>query len=163
VGRSIGWDKVPSVRITGYPSGCRDVGGYRNGDWVPVIPIIHEDVEIGGTFPHIHYDRRYTWRNVPDGFIMRPEHLMQYHRAGFKPVLVIRKKWHKLCRIEFAAAPESIKEGRSRQIVMLKMLHPNASTDCLRCPHRGTSLEGYPISMDGKITCPMHGLEVKVR
>jgi nitrite reductase/ring-hydroxylating ferredoxin subunit len=46
---------------------------------------------------------------------------------------------------------------------MLKILHPNASADCLRCPHRGASLEGYPISVDGKITCPMHGLKVKVR
>jgi hypothetical protein len=52
-------------------------------------------------------------------------------------------------------------EAGSRSAGLIKKTFPNlklnTKTPCLRCPHRGTPLNGVP-QKDGKIVCPAHGL-----
>jgi hypothetical protein len=41
------------------------LGGFRSGDWVPVIGAMHSDTEIGANYQHFHYDRRFCKYRIP--------------------------------------------------------------------------------------------------
>lgn len=133
--------------------------------WIPVHGPNHEDKEVIGFEPHHwHIDWRFAptrWFNNLveiygsrissgsgiDG--LQGKVVCSPDRDGFiRTVDMRRKKCHREMPIFPIKAP---------WIKRLEEKFKGQRLNCLRCPHRGISLEGMPVR-EGFVICPGHGL-----
>jgi Rieske [2Fe-2S] domain len=132
------------------------LGGFRPGDWVPVIGSLHSDPEIGANYEHFHYDRRFCKSRIP------AQSVLAFGVPGKKLLwpndkTVVRSMWRK-CYWPYNYAIQEF--TRSHIIKKLEDIHKKC---CLQpnhlCPHRNVPLNGIPPDQDGNVICPAHGLK----
>jgi nitrite reductase/ring-hydroxylating ferredoxin subunit len=123
------WDNTPAIK------------------YIPVYPLLHSDKENGQPIPHYHIDQRFLdkkdekWVSyyIGSGRIeIQKEDRVQIHYRDKK----CTRTEHK------GITPVSyIKNSKLKH----KCIHKG------KCPHRGYDLSNEE-SVDGVITCPLHGL-----
>lgn len=129
----------------------------------PIIPIWHDDIEIGITDSHYHRDVRFIsdedlepmseryWglgREVATmGNILRS--------CTDGPLLIT---WHRRkCRREMPIM------SPVRNFVALESKYVGRKALCGKCPHRGFSLESLPQDENGLVICNGHGLAIDMK
>lgn len=131
------------------------VGGFRSGDWIPILGSLHSDPEIGADYLHYHYDRRFCKDRIPARSVLAfgvPGQKLLWPNAD----TVVRWRWRKCYRaIDNAFADFS----QARIIKKLEDIHEKCRLQSNNlCPHRNISLNGIPTDDNGNVTCPAHGL-----
>lgn len=130
--------------------------------WMPVVPLIHQDPELGNPRHHVHYDYRFFDKeDVGD--------IIKLEGKGNVPVINTRKVQEftyreMVCRDAWNRTDPcgTIKEGllfvdKIDQACQGKVFNGRV------CPHKGYNLEGQEPDADGVITCPLHGARWSVK
>jgi hypothetical protein len=128
--------------------------------YLPVLGDWHEDSTLNFPVTHIHYD----WRFFPKAALRLIGDESSPYWGLPDPMFVYA-----------AARPHVAKppiRWLKRQCKRLELFYPtelaialepqfkDASVGCdRRCPHKGVLLNGLPISADGGMVCPGHGLK----
>jgi hypothetical protein len=116
------------------------VGGFRSGDWIPIIGSLHSDAEIGADYQHFHYDRRFCKERIPAQSVLAfgmPGKKLLWPNAD----TVIRWKWRK-CYRAFDNAVADV--GPSRRIKTLEDLYQKCRLQPTNlCPHRSVPLKKW--------------------
>lgn len=125
--------------------------------WVPVLGPAHADEDLGTHFEHFHYDHRFF--NVSQRFLGRGRwrEIPNYNVAAGKQVVKGPVNRPMTCVKEMPLYP-SIPDSVVKHLVPK---YAGKKLSCMRCPHRGTPLNGLPVR-DGIVQCPAHGLEIEV-
>jgi Rieske [2Fe-2S] domain len=132
------------------------IGGFRSGDWIPIIGLLHSDPEIGVDYSHYHYDRRFCKYRIP------AQSVLAFGVPGKKLLwpndkTVVRSMWRK-CYWPYNYAIQEF--ARSHIIQKLEDIHKKCRLQPNNlCPHRNIPLNGISIDQNGHIVCPAHGLK----
>ena len=135
-------------------------------DHVPIIPLIHDDKEVGFPFLHIHYDFRVFYESELTRFRRQATSsrfaFVKVIRQGVKFVMERRVCLHKpgippdgLCGLVSEASKANLLDNTSNK----KLL------DAGICPHKGHKFSGASVRGCGKravLHCPLHGLKFKM-
>lgn len=120
----------------------------------PIINHLHTDIENGQDYPHYHVDFRFT---ELDAFYNVKDKISKYKFTNDVRYNIIKGQiptieYHPLILLRL----NQLGITPSNMIYKSKLKHK-----CIhkgKCPHRGYDLSQEPI-INGKITCPLHGLE----
>ena len=159
--------------------------------WWPVLPSpLHNDIE-HLRFPawHFHVDGRYL-TDAQNAMALKfngrhsakfPNHPMYTYplvtfvrpqtweacTAGANADMVEVTAFLRHCRrtrllLQRRQMPQTPNYSTSRTFLNLFAAHPDPVAVDGRCPHKGADLAGLPCNNDGTVTCPLHGLRVRV-
>lgn len=132
---------------------------------VPIIPIWHDDADIGINYHHYHLDVRFMPENDLDYDIRFPRDV-----ATLGIILADRKKAEYYWRWVVTAGDwtyrrrkcrrrmPQMREVRNFNTIETKML--GRKINCGKCPHRGFPLESLPKDENGHVICNGHGLKI---
>lgn len=107
--------------------------------WIPVINLLHNDIENGQKYIHYHADYRFD-----DG------------RFSIYP----RINWDSICRIEYRVM-KCVRVVQQLPTDVERISKSKLKHDCIykgKCPHRGMDLSQV-LPENGIIRCPLHSLE----
>lgn len=124
--------------------------------WVPVIPFIHQDPELGNPRHHVHYDYRFFDVRIRDD-------LMKVEGESVIPVLKTGSREDYTLKEMVCTYPDNrvdpcflVRDG----LLFVNGIDEACEGKTFRgrtCPHKGFSLEGIAPDGDGVVTCPLHG------
>lgn len=116
--------------------------------WLPIIGTRHTDPDIGMPLEHLHYDFRFISPKyrVKIGLVNHSEQqtIVPIHYGECDQGMRPRRCWQSHA-VRFTAPKNLEHEFGPRKMT------------CAVCPHQGTPLHTVA-PVDGKITCPAHGL-----
>lgn len=132
-----------------------------NNDYeMPIIPIWHDDADIGVVAKHYHIDVRFV---VDD----RLEYSRTFDRetATLGQILTAEGVW---CRVIEGSWVFARRKCRRRMPAMPRVKnfenvakrHIGRKIVCGKCPHRGFPLESLPKDENGHVICNGHGLKI---
>lgn len=110
---------------------------------IPVLPLLHNDIENGQSYRHYHVDFRFS---LPVGSPYR-----------INEDTLIKKAYSQILECRSLIYPITTPV---RNIKNSKLKHK-----CIyrgKCPHRGYDLSGETPDERGVITCPLHGLKFDI-
>ena len=162
--------------------------GLREPRWWPVLPSpLHHDKEYLD-FPawHFHVDGRYltNYQNQAALGDLAARNKFGFHPMYISPLVTfVRPGTHeRIFNNEDVDRVKSFLTG-CRRTRLLQQLRPMPPTPAYseagsfqrlfdaypdpvaaggRCPHKGADLTGLPCNSDGTVTCPLHGLRVRL-
>lgn len=134
----------------------------------PVISPLHEDKELlNFPFKHWHFDFRFVSENMWARFVFKNGWTTNRHHGtvlhqfrlnedqkeqqvvSIKSVYKRRKMKREMTEFPYSKNFMSKIEPAYRKCAL---------KDDLVCPHRGVNLKGLPLTVDGNVVCPAHGL-----
>jgi Rieske [2Fe-2S] domain len=145
---------VPCVQVPEFVPTL--VGGFRSGDWIPIVGSLHSDPEIGADYLHYHYDRRFCKDKIP------ARSVLAFGVPGQKllwPTHDTVVRWK--CRKCYSPTDETFADfAQARIIKKLEDIHEKCRLQSNNlCPHRSIPLSSIPTDDNGNVICPAHGLK----
>lgn len=148
---------VPHVQLLEHAeSEGRWAGGYKQGDWIPVIGDVHRDADLGVDADHYHYDPRFTKVEMRYGAVVNLYYLgreMPEHRIINAEVMYKRRKMLREAPVfpQHVRWMQEFKERYKDNTVQRK-------AGVKVCPHKGFPVSaGSPLPCGARV-CPGHGL-----
>ena len=141
------------------------------GEFWPVIPLVHDDREIGADFLHVHYDFRFFYDFELKEFNKNCIYGKERHRY----VVALNNENSTLFIIEnrLCVREPGIPQDNfcsTGYEVFKSILEDNDKNkeilDCGRCPHKGHKFSSQSIKGTGShavLHCPLHGMKFKMR
>lgn len=114
--------------------------------WVPILGPMHADPELNIRENHYHIDWRFVGPEILKHVLFQATVISNFEGV---PELRIRE-----CKREMPTFPSILCRKLEKQFEGCRV-----KADRPVCPHRGFSLVGLPVSADGYVICPGHGLQ----
>lgn len=125
---------------------------------LPVYDHIHDDAENGQNYPHYHVDFRFVSRKHY-GFNTSPKNWppmrVNLDRSDMMQFIGIRYRYRRFHRHEHEGTTGTVLIGMSKL--------DWSKVEEMKCPHRGYDLTNLIPDCNGVVTCPLHGIKVKLK